>query len=383
MSEITSRERLEKTLNHEEPDRIPLGFDAHCCGIHIKTYRKLREHLGLDPEKARVSDRIQQLGHLDQDFKKKINNDVEGIYSSPPSGWEFERKDRDKYWEFTDEFGITWRMPKDGGFYYDMWDHPLQDADSIKDIEELEFYDPRDPARFEDIAEQFARAARLKKAPVFNPNTGGIFEMALWLRGFEEFYQDMILNPGMAEALLDKALEYKKKFWEKALEAAGEEILVVAEADDIASQDSLLVSPDMYRKFVKPRHKELFSHIKSQAKTKAYIWYHSCGAVKRLLPDLIEEGVDIINPVQLSAADMNAEELKKEFGRDLVFWGGGIDTQKALPNYSPEEVKEATKRNIENLAPGGGFVFAPVHNVQADVPAENFLAMLEGFEEMN
>jgi len=383
MSEITSRERLEKTLNHKEPDRIPLGFDAHCCGIHIKTYRKLRESLGLDPEKARVSDRIQQLGGLDQDFKEKIKNDVEGVFSNPPSGWEFKRKDIDKYWEFTDEFGISWRMPKDGGFYYDMWDHPLQEADSVKDIEELEFYDPQDPARFENIAEQFSRAARLGKAPVFNPNTGGIFEMALWLRGFEEFYQDMILNPGMAEALLDKTLEYKKKFWEKALEAAGEEILVVAEADDIASQDSLLVSPEMYRKFVKPRHKELFSHIKSQAKNRAYIWYHSCGAVKRLLPDLIEEGVDIINPVQLSAADMNAEELKKEFGQDLVFWGGGIDTQKALPNFSPEEVKEATKRNIENLAPDGGFVFAPVHNVQADVPAENFFAMLEGFEEMN
>ncbi len=383
MPETNSRTRLEKALNHREPDRIPLGFDAHCCGIHIKTYRKLRESLGLNPEKARVSDRIQQLGHLDQDFKEKINNDVEGVYSNPPSGWEFERKDRDKYWEFTDEFGITWRMPKDGGLYYDMWDHPLQDADSVKDIEKLEFFDPQDPARFKDIAEQFARAAKLEKAPVFNPNTGGIFEMALWLRGFEEFYQDMILNPGMAETLLDKALEYKKKFWEKALEAAGEEILVVAEADDIASQDSLLISPDMYRKFVKPRHKELFSHIKCQAKTKAYIWYHSCGAVKRLLPDLIEEGVDIINPVQLSAADMNAEELKKEFGRDLVFWGGGIDTQKALPNFSPEEVKEATKRNIENLASGGGFVFAPVHNVQADVPAENFLAMLEGFNEMN
>ncbi len=383
MLEKNSRERIEKALNHKESDRIPLGFDAHCCGIHIKTYRKLRESLGLDPGKAKVFDRIQQLGGLDQDFKEQINNDAEGIYSNPPSGWEFKREDRDKYWEFTDEFGIRWRMPKEGGFYYDMWDHPLQKADSIKDIEALEFCDPQDSARFENVAEQFASAARLGKAPVFNPNTGGIFEMALWLRGFEEFYQDMILNPGMAEALLDKTLDYKKKFWEKALEVAGEEILVVAEADDIASQDSLLVSPDMYRKFIKPRHKELFSHIKKQAKSRAYIWYHSCGAVKRLLPDLIEEGVDIINPVQLSAADMNAEELKREFGKDLVFWGGGIDTQKALPNFSPEEVKEATKRNIENLAPGGGFVFAPVHNVQADVPAENFFAMLEGLEEMN
>ncbi len=382
MKEITSRERIRMALEHKEPDKIPLGFDAHCCGIHIQTYRKLRAELKLEKGKAHVSDQIQQLGFLDRDFKNEIKNDVDGIFSGAPAEWEFDKKDRGKYWEFEDEFGIRWRMPKEGGFYFDMWEHPLKDAESVADIENHELFDPQDQERFHKVKDQFAVARELGMAPVFNPNTGGVFEMALWIRSFEEFYQDMILNPKMAEALLDKALEYKMKFWEKALEVAGEDILVVAEADDIASQNSLLISPKMYRKFIKPRHKKLFSFIKNKAKSKAYIWYHSCGAVKELIPDLIEEGVDIINPVQLSAKGMNAEELKKEFGKDLVFWGGGIDTQKALPNYSPEEVKVETKRNIDKLAPGGGFVFAPVHNVQADVPPENFLAMLEAVEEL-
>lgn len=375
------REIIEKALNNKEPERIPIGFGAHCCGIHIQAYKRLRNYLGYEPETAEVAGRIEQTALIDEEIKDEINFDVEGINAGPPSSWEFERLDRGDYWEYEDEFGITWRMPKDDGLYYDMWDHPLSDIEKTEDVKAYQFHDPENQARFGGFDEQFKRAAENGRAPVINPNTGGVFELALWLRGFEKFYKDMIIDVELAEAILDKALEYKKKFWRKALEEAGSEAFIIAEADDIASQNSLLISPEMYRNFVKPRHRELFSYIKDRAESKIYIWYHSCGAVKKLIPDLIEEGVDILNPVQLSSKGMDPKELKEEFGEDIAFWGGGIDTQKSLPEKSPEEVKKETKKNVKSLARNGGYIFAPVHNVQADVPAENFMAMMEGLSE--
>jgi len=166
-----------------------------------------------------------------------------------------------------------------------------------------------------------------------------------------------------------------------ALDVVGDNVLVISEADDLASQNSLLVSANMYRQFIKPRHKKLFSYIKSKAQNKVYIFYHTCGAVKELIPDLIEAGVDILNPVQVNAKGMDSKELKKLFGKDITFWGGGVDTQHILPHGTPQEVRDETKRRIEDLAPGGGFIFNPVHNVQRDVPPENYMAMWETLQE--
>jgi uroporphyrinogen decarboxylase len=154
---------------------------------------------------------------------------------------------------------------------------------------------------------------------------------------------------------------------------------LVIEADDLAGQQALLMSPRTYRQVIQPRHKRLFSFIKAQAPVK--VFFHSCGAVRQLIPDLIEIGIDILNPVQISAAGMDLRELKREFGQELVFWGGGVDTQGVLGAASPQEVKEHVRRNIGALAPGGGFVFAAVHDIQADVPPENIMAMWEAWEE--
>jgi uroporphyrinogen decarboxylase len=152
----------------------------------------------------------------------------------------------------------------------------------------------------------------------------------------------------------------------------------VVEADDLGGQHAPLLSPRTYRALIQPRHKRLFSFIKKQAPVK--IFYHTCGAVKRLIPDLIEAGIDILNPVQISATGMDPVELKREFGQDLVFWGGGVDTQGVLGTATPEEVKAHVRRNIEALAPGGGFVFAAVHDIQANVPPENIVAMWESWK---
>jgi uroporphyrinogen decarboxylase len=157
--------------------------------------------------------------------------------------------------------------------------------------------------------------------------------------------------------------------------------VIIQEHDDIAGQDGPLISPQMLKEFVDPMHKKLFSYIRKKAQNDVHILYHSCGAVKELIPMLIEEGISALNPVQISAKGMDLEELKKEFGQDITFWGGGVDTQEILPNGTPEDVEEATKRSIDVLAPGGGFVFASVHNIQADVPTENFMAMWKTLKE--
>jgi uroporphyrinogen decarboxylase len=179
--------------------------------------------------------------------------------------------------------------------------------------------------------------------------------------------------------MLDRLVEWKCAFWERALKEIGHLVDVVIEADDLGGQSRLLMSPKTYRSLIQPRHKKLFSFIKTQADVK--VFYHTCGAVRPLIPDLIDAGIDILNPVQFTAANMNLKELKQEFGRDLVFWGGGVDTQGVLGTGTPEEVKEDVKRNIEALAPGGGFVFATVHDIQANVPPENIIAMWEAWKE--
>ncbi|HHV99221.1 MAG TPA: hypothetical protein GXX36_06575 [Clostridiaceae bacterium] len=261
-------------------------------------------------------------------------------------------------------------------------ERPLADAETIEDIEKFPWPDPVDPARFATLKERADKYVyEEKKAYILGRQYAGIWETALWMCGFEKFFCDMVLNEKFAHALMDKITELKMQYWEKALETVGENVLIVSEADDLATQNSLLCSVDLYKKIVHPYHKKLFEFIKKKAKNKVYIFYHTCGAVIPMIPYLIEEGVDILNPVQVNAKDMDTKVLKREFGKDITFWGGGVDTQRVLPFGTPEEVREEVKRRIEDLAPGGGFVFAAIHNVQSDVPPENFMAMWETLQE--
>jgi uroporphyrinogen decarboxylase len=179
--------------------------------------------------------------------------------------------------------------------------------------------------------------------------------------------------------MLDRLVEFKCAYWERALREIGDLVDVVIEADDLASQNALLMSPKTYRSLIKPHHQRLFSFIKDQDAVK--VFYHSCGAIRPLIGDLIDMGIDILNPVQISAKDMDLRELKQEFGQDVVFWGGGVDTQGVFYSGTPDQVREDVKRNIEALAPDGGFVFAAVHDIQADVPPENILAMWKAWQE--
>lgn len=378
---LTSFERVRLALEHKEPDRLPFDLGGSVLtGMNRHCYVRLRNYLGLPKTEIQIYDVMQQLARIDEDMIEKLNIDVRCADPSAPSGKGLARdieQDGD-YYKMTDEWGIVWKMPVVGGHYFDMQERPLADAESIQDIEKFPWPDPVDPARFATLkqrADQYVFED--KKAYILGRQYAGIWETALWMCGFEKFFCDMVLNKEFAHALMDKITELKMRYWEKALDTVGENVLVVSEADDLATQNSLLCSADLYREMVHPYHKKLFEFIKKKAKNKVYIFYHTCGAVKPLIPFLIEEGVDILNPVQVNALDMDTKELKKEFGKDMTFWGGGMDTQKILPFGTPEQVREEVKRRIDDLAPGGGFIFASVHNVQSDVPPENFIAMWE------
>jgi uroporphyrinogen decarboxylase len=374
---MTSLERVRSALAHCEPDRVPYDLGGTILtGINRHAYERLRHHLSLTNTPIAIEDHVQNLAKVDDDLKDLFEVDVEGVNPTAPSGYvpHFERVG--EYTRFIDEWRIGWFMPFEGGLYYDMREHPLANIDTVSELENWPFPDPTDDARFVGMAEAARRIMHDRgRAYVLGRNAPGIFEVALWLRGFENFYSDMLTNVPFAEALLDRIMENKARYWEKALSILGEDVMVISEADDLASQSGPLISPAIYRKLLKPRHTQLFAHIRKSAKVPIGIFYHSCGAIADLIPDLIESGVDILNPVQVSAAGMDTKVLKRRFGDAVSFWGGGVDTQHVLPYGTPVQVGDEVRRRIDDLAPGGGFVFAAVHNIQGDVPPQNIIAM--------
>jgi uroporphyrinogen decarboxylase len=373
---MNSRERVWQTLNHQEPDRVP--FDLGGTGlttIHVDAYQNLRRHLGMPQADARVMAMAEQLAVVDEDLAERLETDIRLVLPSLASGFQLAFRDEGAYEAYTDEWGIGWRKPKDGGFYYDMYHHPLAGADSLDEFKSYPFPDPVDGQRFDKLRSQAQAAAAQGKAVVLAGPCAGIAEVYSWLRGYERYYIDLAVNQAAVAYMLDRLVEFKCAFWERALEEIGDMVDVVVEADDLAGQHTLLLSPATYDSLIRPRHSRLFSFIKAQAPVK--LFFHSCGAVRRLIAAFIDAGIDILNPVQISAAGMDLHELKDEFGRDLVFWGGGVDTQGVLGTGTPEQVREDVRRNIEALAPGGGFVFAAVHDIQANVPPENVVAMWE------
>jgi uroporphyrinogen decarboxylase len=195
------------------------------------------------------------------------------------------------------------------------------------------------------------------------------------MRGLERWFMDMIENPTFCEALLDRTLKFWMDYYGSFLAEIGDLVDVVMIGDDIGGQTGPLFSPEFYRKIVKPRQKKLVHYIKSLSSAK--IWYHTCGSVIDYIPDLLDNGIDILNPVQISAENMDPRELKVRYGDRLAFWGGGIDTQHVLPFAKPDEIREHVRKNMEIFKPDGGYVFNNVHNIQVGVPAENIVALFD------
>jgi len=375
------RERLQMVLEGDVPDRIPFDLGATpMTGIHESAYRALLSHLGYDDLQVNISDRIQQLAQPHERVLQHLKVDVRGVFPSQSDRFQLMIKETGEHIEFTDEWGIKWRMPKQGGYYFDMVSHPLSHAKTPADLVDYAWIDPLDFSRYEGLSEKTRRYAEDGFGVCHWSICPGISETHAWLRGYTNYYKDFYKYPELAEAIMDKVLEIKIKYWEEVFKRTGTDVQVAVEADDLSGQERPLISPDTYRRFIKPRHQKLFQGIKDIA-PHVKVFLHSCGAVSDFIPDFIECGMDILNPVQKSAAGMDLERLKKEFGDKIVFWGGGVDTQFIFGSGTPEEVGKDTSHSIKALKPEGGFVFSPVHNTQPDVPPENYLTMWEALQE--
>jgi len=261
-----------------------------------------------------------------------------------------------------------------GCLYYDLTKSPFAGEASVADLDRHPWPDPHDPGRCRGLKAEARRLRQETDYAIALNMPGGVVTQAQFLRGFEDWFADLIADPSFYHALLERITDLWIEMAKDELDAAGDCADFCFFGDDVAFQDGPMMSMELYRKMVKPYHARVFSYIKSRSSAK--ILYHSCGSVAHLIPDLIELGVDALNPVQVSAKGMDTKTLKREFGKDICFWGA-IDTQRILPFGSPADVAAETKRRIEDLGPGGGYVLCAVHNIQADVSPENICAMYD------
>ena len=364
---MNSRERLTAALSHKEPDRVPVDLGGLATTIELEAYKSLVRHLKID-----VPPTCFRQFHVAPDESVLQLFGVDTRYVRPgPADKRYETGSADRV---IDDWGVEWYNPP-SSYYYDISSSPLQDA-SMQGLRSYKWPEPDDPGRFRGLAD---RARDLYEntqyALVADPVGSGVFEQAWILRGLENFLVDLMLNPSFASALMEQIADVHIALWDNYLDAVGEYIQVAVVIDDLGTEESLMMSPDTYRRLVKPVQSRVWSHIKSR--TDAALFLHSCGAIAPLIPDLIEIGVDIINPVQVSAKGMDPAQLKQRFGDEIVFWGGGCDTQQVLPYGSADDVRNEVATRIAQLSPGGGFVFCQVHNIQPDVPPENIVAMYQ------
>lgn len=380
---MSPRERVLKALRHEEPDRVPLDISStQVTAISNVAYANLREYLGLPPAEANTFDIVQQACVPHDDVMERLQIDTRGLFPLISSNWNIDIHDDGDSWSFVDEWQCKHRMPKEEGHYFSLCESPLAGTSLSKEaVDTLQWPDPSDPRRWAGLREQALQFRNDGYAVVVRGLCAGILEMACRLRPMDQLMMDLAMGDEAAMHLLAKITELKARFWESALADLGDVVDVVVEADDYGTQQSMLVSPDMYRRLLKPLQAELFTVIRNHLKD-GFVFFHSCGNVRGLIPDFIEIGVDILNPVHITATGMEPVALKRDFGRDICFWGGGVDTQGVLPNGTPEQVREDVRRNVAALAPGGGYVFNTVHNIQPDVPPENIMAMLETLREV-
>jgi uroporphyrinogen decarboxylase len=370
----THKERVLTALNHEQPDRVPMDLGGRQTTLSILAYENLKRHLGLSDLPTRVMAHTWQTSFVDEQILEqfdidtrhirpasKVNDAIGKLLAEPGSDG-----------TFVDEWGVTRQV---AGDYANLIGHPLQTA-GIDDLETFPWPDSSDDYDFASLREPTRKLYEKGEYALVGclGSPGNTFEQAWYLRGLAEFMKDLIKNKDFVHALMRKVLDVRKRNVELYLKEVGEFIDVVQLADDLASQENLLISPKLYKELIKPYQLELCRHVKSL--TNAKIYFHSCGSIAPLLDELIDNGVEILNPVQVSAANMDTQVLKQRYGKNLSFWGA-IDTYEVLPNGSVQDVRAEVERRIGDLGAGGGYVMGPVHNICADVPPENVVAMYE------
>lgn len=370
---MNPRERVLAAIEHKEPDRVPIDLGSSTTSIHRKAYDELKEFLGIRAE-TRVSDMAQQIVAPDEPLLKKLKIDTRWIWP----GWRTGLGEKLPE-SYTDIFGVK-RVY--AGYYYDMPSdgHPLKNA-NIEDLEEYNWPDPNNvlsPKILSNIEKKAKWLHEKANYAIGLVASASFFELSWYLRSFNRFFVDLKENKNFACKLMDKIVEFMQGYVGKLLEATADYIDIVYATDDLAMQDGPMLSMGMYRNLIKPRQKKIFSLIRQ--KSDAKIFYHTCGSASFYYNELAEIGVDIVSPVQVNAANMETEMLKREYGDKLCFWGA-IDTQKVLPYGSTTEVENEVKKRIHDLAPSGGYVLCAVHNIQPGVSPQNVCAMYKAARE--
>ncbi len=417
---ITSRERVlaalsrkgRLTAEHRQTDRVPVDFSGHrSSGIAAIAYPRLRKYLGLPPKPIRVYDVIQQLAIVDEDVLDRFGVDTielgrgfalddkswspwtlpDGTECLVPAWTRLERDDLPRRgsgtaggrWVIRSQSGRVLAHMPDGALYFEQTYFPFLDGgdepEAIRDALAESMWTavagPPGPIDNRALSEGARRLRKNTDRAIIGLFGGNLFEIGQFLYRNDRFMMLLASEPQRAHRFLDKLVEIHLANLERFLGTVGEYIDIILFGDDLGMQTGPMISPQMYCDFFKPRHKLLWNRAKELADIKVML--HCCGGVRELLGDLIEAGVDAINPVQISCSGMDAAELKAEFGRELTFWGGGCDTRDVLPNGTPQQVAEHVKEQVKILRAGGGVVFQQVHNILANVPPENIVAMFD------
>ena len=397
---MTSRQRVLASLNHVEPDRVPIDFGGHrSSGIMAIAYRRLREHLGLPAQSIRVYDMIQQLAIIDEDVLARFGVDTielgrgfcnesrhwkewvlpDGSECLTPA-WVDVRKEGDD-WVLYSHGGRAVGVQKAGSLYFEQTCWPFLDRHEDlgrlpEAMAEVQWAVPSPPEPGADLSAGAKALRASSDRAIIGLFGGNLLEWGQFLYRNDGFLFLLADDPPRAHRFLDRLVEMHLANLERYLGAVGAYIDIINFGDDLGMQTGPQISPAMYREFFFPRHRAMWRRAKELADVKVML--HCCGGVRELLPALIEAGLDAINPVQITCSGMEAAGLKRDFGKDITFWGGGCDTRFVLPRGGPDEVRQHVRRQVQTLSGGGGFVFQQVHNIMADVPAGNVVAMMEG-----
>lgn len=378
---MTSRERVLAVLNHEIPDRVPIILGvSNATGIKMVPYKGVKKLLGISAPDAYLYD-WPELGtaKIDDETMQRLHSDVRGVLDRFPEEVYERNNKREPHSPCIDDWG-SGQVEIEPGVWFPGF-HPLADATTVEELENYQGWpDMDDPTRIAHVSAEAKKLAQENEYAIMaTPWLMFPFERAFSMQGMDKFLLNMAMYPDFAEALMRKNLSFCKQLVGNFLTAIGRNIDIIKIGDDLGTQDRLMISPRMYRKLLKPIHAELIAHIKKF--TKAKIFFHTDGDVFDLIEDFIEIGVDILNPIQTSAGKMaNLEELKKRFGKDIIFCGA-VDTQHILPHGTPDEVRQEMKRVINILGRDGGYMVASVHTIMREVPPENIMAMVDAVEE--
>jgi uroporphyrinogen decarboxylase len=404
---MTSRERALTALNHREPDRIPIDLSGHrSSGIAAIAYAKLRDHLGLPARPIRVYDPVQQLAIVDEDVLQRFGVDCvelgrafaledkwwaewtlpDGTPCLMPAWCRPERVEGE--WAIRSPSGrVIARMPE-GVLYFEQAYYPFAEADDLDQIQNL--FDegmwtgvkspPGPIVAGADGARLLADGARRLRGEtdraILGLFGGNLLEMGQFFYRNDNFLLLLAANPRRAHEFLDRVLEIHLANLDRFLGAVGPFLDIIVFGDDLGMQGGPQISPKMYREFFQPRERLMWQRVKALA-PHLKIQLHCCGGVRELLPGLIEAGLDAINPVQITCRGMDPAGLKRDFGAQLTFWGGGCDTREVLSKSTPAQIRDHVRRLMDIWRPGGGYVFQQVHNILADVPPANIVAMLD------